>query len=175
MDWSATNGQNIAEWSDRTLPTDFSQSRGRVRTVAVSSINDASPEGTATCLSRYTASHWRDTSRPLSLAHVVLYNFLFLLFGRQTFSYDINTLLFLSVHLFALYWEIDTLVLIVLVIRCFALFFLSRWRPAVHGYKVGGQGGDDCATRACHGANSVVCWHGGVSDDGRDGLRAVSL
>ena len=40
-------------------------------------------------------------------------------------TYDINTLLFLSVHLFVLYWEIDTLVPIVLVIRCFALFFIQ--------------------------------------------------
>ena len=45
MDWSATNGQNIAEWADRTTPTDFSQSRSRSRSAAVTSITDMSTAG----------------------------------------------------------------------------------------------------------------------------------
>ena len=45
MDWSRTNGQNIAEWSDRTTLSDFSQDRTHSRTVSVSSITDMSVTG----------------------------------------------------------------------------------------------------------------------------------
>ena len=45
MDWSLTNGQNIAAWADRTTPSDFSQDRSHSRSVAVQSITDMSGAG----------------------------------------------------------------------------------------------------------------------------------
>ena len=45
MDWSLTNGQNIAAWADRTTPSDFSQDRSHSRSVAVQSIIDVSRAG----------------------------------------------------------------------------------------------------------------------------------